>query len=110
MAGEWDWGFSAEYDFFWSGTVKSHLSDVDPLANDPAVDQDRRSGYGVRFAFRFDREITNRIALMIEPYAIYWRVGRSDTVALSYAGDPVAFVYEPANNTTAYGLRVHFVF
>ena len=110
LAGEWDWGISAEYDLFWSGRVKSHLSDVDPFVNDPVVDQDRGTGYGVRLAFRFDRELTNRLALKIEPYAIYWRVGGTDAAILTLAGDPVASVYEPTNNTTTYGLRVHFVF
>jgi hypothetical protein len=110
LVAEWNWGFSAEYDLFWAGRVKSHLSDVDPSANDPVVDQDSGSGYGLRFAFRFDRKITNRIALMVEPYAVYWRVGNSGTAPLSFIGNPAPYVYEPANNTTTYGLRVHFVF
>ncbi len=110
LAGGWDWGFSAEYDLFWSGRVKSHLSDVDPLVNDPVVNQERGSGYGLRFAFRFDRDITNRLALMVEPYAIYWRVDRTYATILTFADVPVASVYEPVNNTGTYGIRVHFVF
>jgi hypothetical protein len=107
---KWTWGISAEYDLFWSGKVKSHLSDALAGLNDPEVDQDFGDGYGLRFSVRFERELTKNYALSIEPYIRYWDIDKSDTETLSYYGTPIGYVYEPENETTSYGLRLSFVF
>lgn len=107
----WTWGLTAEYDLFWSGKVKSHLSDVLPGLNDPKVDQDFGDGYGLRFSVRFEKELKKNYALSIEPYIRYWDIDKSDTATLSYYGTPsVYYVYEPENETTSYGLRLNFEF
>ena len=110
LSDKWTWGLSAEYDLFWGGKVKSHLSDVDPGFNDPEVDQDFWDGYGLRFSVQFKRELTKNYALSIEPYIRYWDIDKSDTETLSSYGTPLGYVYEPENETMSYGLRLNFEF
>lgn len=110
LSDKWTWGLTAEYDLFWSGKVKSYFSDVDPGLNDPKVDQDFGDGYGLRFSVRFEREFARNYALSIEPYIRYWDIDKSDTETLSYYGTPIAYVYEPENETISYGLRLSFEF
>ena len=110
LSDKWTWGLTAEYDLFWSGKVKSHLSDVHPGLNDPEVDQDFGDGYGLKFSIRFEKELTKNYALSIEPYIRYWDIDKSDTAILSYYGIPDRYVYEPKNETTSYGLRLNFEF
>ena len=111
LSDKWTWGLSAEYDLFWGGKVKSHLSDVDPGFNDPEVDQDFWDGYGLRFSVQFKRELTKNYVLSIEPYITYWNIDKSDTETLSYYGTPTGYVlYEPENETIFYGLSLNFEF
>jgi len=110
LSDKWTWGISAEYDLFWSGKVKSHLSDVDSGLNDPEVDQDFGDGYGLRFSVQFNWELNKNYALSIEPYIRYWHIDKSDTKTLSYYGTPIGYVYEPENETTSYGLRLSIAF
>lgn len=110
LSNKWKWGISAECDLFWSGKVKSHLSDVDPGYNDPEVNQDFGDGYGLRFSARLERELTKNCALSIEPYIRYWDIDKSNTETLTYNGAPIGYVWEPENKTTSYGLCLSFVF
>ncbi|MCP4672469.1 MAG: autotransporter outer membrane beta-barrel domain-containing protein [Desulfobacula sp.] len=110
LFGKWTWGINAEYDLFWGGKVKGHLSDVHPAYNDPEVDQDGGDGYGVRFSLQFKREITKGCALSIEPYIRYWDIDESERVTLTDDGFPYATVFEPENETTTFGLRLRLVF
>jgi hypothetical protein len=108
---KWTWGMTVEYDLFWGGKNKSHLSDVDPGLNNPEVDQDFGDGYGLRFSLQFERKITKRCALSIEPYIRYWDIDKSDTSPLTYEGAPTGWLMsEPENETTTYGLRLRLVF
>ena len=111
LSDKWTWGLSAEYDLFWGGKVKSHLSDADPGYNDPEVDQDFWDGYGLRFSVQFKRELAKNYALSIEPYIRYWNIDKSDTEILTY-NDMLTgcVVYEPENETMSYGLRLNFEF
>ncbi len=110
LSDNWKWGISIEYDFFWGGKVKSHLSDAVPGLNDPEVDQDFADGYGVRLSLRFKREFASNYALSIEPYIRYWDIDKSETETLTYYGTPVGYVWEPKNDTTSYGFRLSFEF
>ena len=110
LSDKWTWGISAEYDLFWKGKVKSHLSDVSSDFNDSKVDQDFGDGYGLMFSFRLERKLIKRYSLSIEPYFRYWSVDESDTDILSYSGQPIGYVYEPENETFCYGLRLGIVF
>lgn len=110
LSDQWTLGLSAEYDIFWTGRVKSHLSDVSPGFNDPSVSQDFGDGYGLRFSADFTRKFSDRYSMVIEPYITYWDIDDSDLATLRFQGVPVGRVYEPANETLSYGLRVSFGF
>ena len=106
----WILGIRVEYDLFLGGSVKSHLSDVHPSFNDPKVDQDFGDGYGVKASLQIDRKLSKNYGLSIEPYITYWDIDESDTSTLTVYGIPVAYVVEPENETTAYGMRLTISF
>jgi hypothetical protein len=106
----WTCGISIEYDLFLSGEVKSHLSDVHPSLNDPKNDQDFGEGYGVKVSLKFDKKLTSGAGVSFEPYITYWDIDKSDTSTLTFDGIPIGYVFEPANETTAYGLRLNISF
>jgi len=104
---KWTWGLRGEYDLFWGGTVKSHLSDVLDGLNDPTVDQD--DGYGARGSVYFKRRFEN-VSLGLELFIRYWDIDRSDADTLTFRGIPVGVGLEPKNETTVTGLRVSLLF
>ncbi|MFO7760024.1 MAG: hypothetical protein R6V20_00215 [Desulfobia sp.] len=106
----WSLGIYAEYDFFWSGKVKSYMSDYNAGYNDPEMDQDCGDGYGLRLSVAIKRDLGPEYALAVEPYIIYWDIDRSDSAVLYHNGSPQAFVYEPENETTSYGCRISLMF
>ena len=110
LSDSWFWSLNAEYDLFWKGQVKSHLSDVDPGFNDPEVNQNFGDGFGIRFSLQFKNKISEKFSWYIEPFFRYWDVGDSDTAILAFNDVPIALVYEPENNTTSYGLYIGFEF
>jgi hypothetical protein len=104
LSAGWTLGITAEYDLFWKGEVKSHLSDAVIGYNDPENDQD--SGYGLRFSLSFREQA----GLFIEPYIAYWDIDRSDLARLTQFGIPIGYAYEPGNDTTIYGLRLGWTY
>ncbi len=58
LSDRWFWSLNAEYDLFWKGQVKSHLSDVDPGYNDPEVNQNFGDGFGIRISLQFKNKIS----------------------------------------------------
>jgi hypothetical protein len=110
LPGSGTWGIAAEYDLFWGGDVKSHLSDVFGGLNDPEVDQDSGDGYGLRVSLYFNLAFANHSALFIESYITYWDIDDSDRATLTVFGTPIGFVFEPENETTTYGLRMGWQF
>lgn len=108
MSTNWTWGLSAEYDIFWKGQVKSHLSDAIPGLSDPTNDQEFLDGYGLRFSLLFKRVLFKNYTCSIEPYIRYWDVDESETAVVTYYGTPVLIVVEPANETMCYGLHLVF--
>ena len=107
VADEWTWGLRAEYDAFWLGAVKSHLSDVDSALNDPTVEQDE--GYGVRGSVYLKRRLAD-LSLGLELFVQYWDIDRSDTDTLEYRGMPVGIVWEPKNETLVSGFLLSLLF
>jgi len=110
LSDRWFWSLNAEYDLFWKGLVKSHLSDVDPSLDDPEVSQNFGDGFGIRFSIQFRNIISEKFSWYIEPFFRYWDVSESDTTILASNGVPIGIVYEPDNNTTSYGLYFGFRF
>jgi len=110
LNGNWTWGMSIEYDLFLGGKVQSHLSDVQPVYNDPENDQDFGDGYGLALSLKFNRKLSNSYGFSIEPYIRYWDIDESDTSTLTSYGIPIAYLVEPDNETIAYGLRLNITF
>ncbi len=106
---EWRWGVNMEYDLFLAGHVVSYLSDVYPAYNNLENDQDFMDGYGARFSLHFKKEISDNVSLSIEPFMRYWEIKDSNVSILTVYGTPVAYGYEPQNDTTTYGLRISFI-
>ena len=104
---DWSLGFSAEYDIFWSGEQKSHLSDAIPGLNTVTNDQD--SGYGVRGAIQF-KKMGEKMDVVIEPFIRWWSVEDSNTSNITYAGVIVGYGYEPKNESLEVGgsITIHY--
>jgi hypothetical protein len=96
----WSLGFSAEYDVFVFGNQRSHFSDVG------LTDMDNRqdSGYGYRASVSLRYRSNDAIAV-IEPFFRYWDIDRSETERAFWGS-----AYEPANETTEYGIQLFWLF
>jgi len=94
----WSLGFGAEFDLFVLGRQESHLSDYDPLL--PDVDNDQDSGYGYRASVKLQNKSENSV-FIIEPFFRYWDIDKSDVEPLGY---------EPANETTEFGLELIWLY
>lgn len=104
----WSFGIRGEYDLFWRGWVRSHLSDVSVLYND--LDNRQDTGYGVRGSFYLKREAGKKYTFTIEPFIQYWDIDDSNLAPLTFAGTLIGSGREPANKTIESGLRVSAVF
>lgn len=103
---KWFVEMNAEYDLFWGGKVKSHLSDAIWHANDPKNHQGFGKGHGMRFSVKIAHTFHQKYFWYVEPFFKYWYVSESDTANLTINGVPVAVVYEPENDTTIFGVGV----
>lgn len=103
----WKMVLRAEYDIFWQGRVKSHLSDVNPAFNDLNNKQD--GGYGARVSLAIQKQLKNSIYLSVEPFFRYWDVDQSNNADVTFAGTIVGYGYEPANRTKEFGLRLSLI-
>ena len=99
----WKLGFSAEYDIFWRGWQKSHLSDANRNFGDVSNTQD--SGYGIRGSLKLQKT-GEVIDFIVEPFIRYWQIDRSKDSDVTYSGVIVGYGYEPKNNTTESGVKV----
>ena len=96
----WSLGFAAEYDVFIMGNQRSHFSDVG------LTDMDNRqnSGYGYRASINLQYKSKDRI-VVIEPFFRYWDIDKSETERAFWGS-----AYEPANETTEYGIQFIWMF
>ncbi len=100
----WSLGVTLEYDIFWKGVQKSHMSDLNYGYND--IKQDQDSGYGVRGSIKFQKA-----QFLIEPFVKYWSIDDSDVSTLLLHGYPTGKRYfEPKNNSTEIGLKISWQF
>jgi hypothetical protein len=99
----WSMGVTVEFDYFWKGIQKSHLSDADPLFNDLENDQD--DGYGVRGSIKLLKK-GEMINLIIEPYVRYWNIKKSEEEPVTFAGVIFGSGCEPKNNSTEIGGKI----
>jgi hypothetical protein len=99
----WSIGATLEYDIFWSGKQKTHLSDVARGYNDLRNDQSK--GYGCRASLELQKKC-KLVDFVIEPFIRYWRIRKSNIVPITWFGAPTGFGgREPTNKTTEYGIK-----
>lgn len=96
-----------EYDHFWKGIQKSHLSDADPNYND--LENDQNSGYGLRGSVEFYKK-SEMANWSLEAFIRYWDIDKSEEQAVSYNNVIINYGYEPANTTTEIGLEASLKF
>jgi hypothetical protein len=102
LENRWSIGAILEYDYFWDGTVKSHMGAI-PGYYDIESDQDK--GYGLRGSVKFQKK-SEKLDFAIEPFIRYWNIKKSKTTA-----DPVGNLWiEPKNNSTEFGIKLAIMF
>jgi len=100
---QWFIGAVIEYDLFWVGKNKSHLSHIDPSAPDLEFNQD--SGDGFRFALKMNKAF-DRAKIGIVSFFHYWDIDQSETIILFDPSSGYWFFYEPENKTTEFGINL----
>jgi hypothetical protein len=95
----WSFGFGAEFDLLIMGNQRSHLSDYDPTQ--PDIDNHQNSGHGYRASVKLQHKGKKAI-FIVEPFFRYWDIDDSEVEYGVY--------YEPANETTEYGIQLVWVF
>lgn len=98
----WSWGLKVEYDHFWKGVQKSHLSDASPTFND--LENDQNKGYGIRGSLKLSMK-SEKIDFVIEPFVRYWNIKKSEDANVTFSGVIVGTGYEPKNHTTEAGVK-----
>lgn len=99
-------GITAEYDLFVSGTVKTHLSDVDSKL--PDIENKQSSGSGYRISANLDYQLSD-YTIGVQPFYHVWNVADSDKFYATDGKNRYAF-YEPKNETTMVGLDLNLKF
>jgi hypothetical protein len=99
----WSVGVILEYDLFWKGRQISHLSDVDPIYNDPENAQKR--GYGIRWSAKF-RKKGELVDFAIEPFIRYWNIEESEPADITKNGILWGTGVEPKNHSTEFGVTL----
>jgi hypothetical protein len=97
----WSFGGTLEYDYFWWGKQKSHLSDVDPGYND--ISNRQKKGDGLRGSIIF-QERFKKVDFKAEPFIRYWNIKKSETEMLTYYGTFEDYMVEPKNKSTEIGI------
>jgi len=98
----WSIGAVFEYDYFWKGEQKSHLSDVDNSYSD--LENTQKKGYGLKGSLKLTKH-AEKIDFVIEPFIRYWNIERSDMTALRYTDIVIGYGYEPKNTTVESGVN-----
>lgn len=110
----WSIGGKIEYDYFWSGTQYSELTDVNNGVYTYSDDlkNKQNDGYGLRASVKIAKKLDS-FSLAFEPFLRYWDIenSESDTVIIDEGGtlSEVSFI-EPQNSSTQYGLKVSLLF
>jgi len=100
----WRMGGRAEYDLFLRGQATSHLGDA--VANWDTVENDQNYGWGMRASIFAERAVGKDWSLVVEPFFRYRDIAKSVEAGLTSGGRIIGRAREPANTTTAWGLRL----
>ena len=107
MDNGWSLGVILEYDYFWKGIQKSHLSDASTSFND--LENDQNEGYGLRASLKLQIETEDK-DFLIEPFIRYWDIKQSETTNITYNGVLWGYGWEPENTSTEFGLKLAVIF
>ena len=99
----WSFGGTLEYDYFWWGKQKSHLSDVNPGYND--ISNRQKKGDGLRGSIIF-QERFKKVDFKAELFIRYWNIKKSNTETWTYYGTPIGYAWEPKNVSTEIGIML----
>jgi hypothetical protein len=97
----WAIGEIIEYDYFWWGKQKSHLSDVDPGYDD--ISNHQRKGYGSRVSITLQKK-GKKVDFEIGPSIKHWNIRKSEIETLTYYGSSAGSFWGPKNNTIEVGI------
>jgi hypothetical protein len=103
LRNDWSVGATLEYDYFWKGIQKSHLSDA--IAGLSDVENDQNDGYGIRGSVKFQKK-GGKLDFVIEPFIRYWNIKKSKETVITYSGTIIGYGYEPKNNSTEIGCKL----
>jgi len=101
-AGGWSLTPEAEYDIFWFGQQESELG---YLPNREDLTNDQEKGYGYRLSLTLARN-TLPVGYSFQVFYRYWDIDTSDVSSDRFGN----FGFEPANETSEYGLNVSVLF
>jgi len=103
----WSLELAVEYDYFWKGIQKSHLSDTGLGFND--LENDQNKGHGVRGSAMLQTK-TERLDFAVGPFIKYWNIKKSEEDTLTYSGVIFGNAWEPKNNSLEVGGRLSLMF
>jgi hypothetical protein len=98
----WFAGASVEYDIFWHGWQKSHLSDAVASLSD--VTNDQKGGYGLMGAVKLGKK-SKKIDWFAEAFIKYWSIDESERSNVALSGVIIGTAVEPKNHSTEIGLK-----
>jgi hypothetical protein len=109
LSAQWTLGANLEYDFFLSGTQKSHLEDVYDVNGDnqgfSVLKNKQNKGMGLRGSLRVSRD-TGRYGVYVEPFFRLWDIEQSSTDEIFQDGAVAGEGYEPKNTTREIGMKM----
>ncbi len=103
----WSLDAALEYDLFWKGWQKSHLSDANLGFSD--IENDQNSGYGLRASLNLHYAIEN-VTYVFGPFVRYWDIDTSEEEPVYRYGALWGTGVEPANTSTEFGFRLAVLF
>ena len=103
----WSWDAAIEYDLFWKGLQKSHLSDANLGFSD--IENEQNSGYGLRAMFNLRYDIDNT-TYIFGPFVRYWDIDDSEVEPVYRYGVLWGSGYEPANTSLEVGFNFAVMF
>jgi len=103
----WSLDATLEYDLFWKGLQKSHLSDANLGYSD--IENEQNSGYGLRGSLNFHYAIENG-TYVFGPFIRYWDIDDSEVEPVYRYGVLWGSGIEPANTSIEFGFNMAVLF
>jgi hypothetical protein len=107
LGNKWSLGEIAEFDYFWWGKQKSHLSDVFPGFND--LSNRQKSGWGFRGSLALRKQF-KVVDFEFGPFIRYWQIKKSEEDIWTLFGFPIGIGWEPKNRSTEIGIMMALKF